>query len=306
MSDSLNVRFAEALVSTTGAEYRVLRPLGRGGSAETFLATATSGPYSGLLFAIKVFRRLSKPEWRRGFLKEVEFLRTCDHPAIMRVFDEGIFETEHPFVVAEYLPQSFVNVRRLRPTMVKKLVFARQLLSALNYLSQPERSVVHRDIKPQNIFIKGGSCVLGDFGLMKRHVQDPSTDRPMLKESLGWGMPRSYRTPDLVAYLNGGPPPTPKSDVFQLGLVLAELFTGKNPQRPVRGNQFTSPVKLMPLAPISAHLGARVMDYLQQMLHPEPDQRPDASAVLREWTDLFMEAAASEYALNGQVLDDVG
>jgi hypothetical protein len=76
--------------------------------------------------------------------------------------------------------------------------------------------------------------VLGDCGLVKRHDPAIPDDRSLVKQSAGPGMPRCYRTPDLVAYLKGGPPPSPKSDVFQLGLVLAELFTGRTRNGPSR------------------------------------------------------------------------
>jgi hypothetical protein len=72
-----------------------------GGTAETHLMLATVGRLRGQLFAVKVFRRLFKPEWQANFLEEIAFLQGCDHPAVMRVFDEGIFLDKRSFVVAE-------------------------------------------------------------------------------------------------------------------------------------------------------------------------------------------------------------
>ena len=187
-----------------------------------------------MLFAVKVFRNLSRPDRRHSFLEEARFLQTCDHPAIIRTYDEGVYY-ENPFVVMEYLPRTLAQVMRRGCGIVEKVAFAIQLVSALEYLDSLDPKVVHRDIKPPNIFIKGGSCVLGDFGLMKRLTDDPS----IIKESLGPGMAYYYRTPDLVAYLRGGAPVTTKSDVFQLGLVLAHLFTGWNPEKV--SHEFTDP-----------------------------------------------------------------
>src|SRR5262249_58945899 len=106
---------------------------------------------------------------------------------------------------------------------------------------------------------------------------DAHADRPMLKESLGPGMPRAYRTPNLVDYLRGGPAPTPRSDVFQLGLVLAEVFTGKNPLQPLTGEDFTAPVELVPLDPIPGELGEPLRYRLQEMLARKPEDRPTAA-----------------------------
>src|SRR5262249_27408858 len=202
-----------------GSDYTCLQRLGMGGTAETYLMLATSGLLRGQIFAVKVFRRQSKPEWRANFLDEIKFLQSCDHPAVMRVFDEGLYLDQYPFVVAEYLPGTLRNVLRTSPLMMAKMGYAVQMLSALEFLATAAVSVVHRDIKPANVFIKGGSCVLGDFGLMKRTKADTTVDREMIKESLGPRMPRGYRTPDLIEYLKGGPAPTDKSDIYQLGLV---------------------------------------------------------------------------------------
>src|SRR5439155_22081524 len=155
-----------------------LQSLGAGGNAAAFLAVATGGENKGIPFALKVFRRLSKPEWRDNFLREIAFLKTCSHPAILRVFDEGIYLADHPFVVAEYLPKTLESVIRAdSATVVEKVSFTLQLLSALAYLADPSRSVVHRDIKTSNVFIKGQSCVLGDFGLLKRVTPADEEDR---------------------------------------------------------------------------------------------------------------------------------
>ena len=194
MEDYLDLPFRAVLKSQAGSDYTCLQRLGLGGTAETYLMLATAGLLRGQLFAVKVFRRLSKPEWRANFLDEIKFLQGCDHPAVMRVFDEGLYLDRHPFVVAEYLPGTLGNVLRTAPLMMAKMGYAVQMLSALEYLSTERVAVVHRDIKPANVFIKGGSCVLGDFGLVKRTKVDPAIDREMVKESLGPRMPRGYRT----------------------------------------------------------------------------------------------------------------
>ncbi len=272
-----------------------------GGSAETYLALATSGTLRGQLFAVKAFRRLSKPEWRENFLDEIKFLHTCSHPAVMRVFDEGLYLGQHPFIVAEYLPGTLGNVLRTAPAMMAKLGYALQMLSALEYLATESVKVVHRDIKPANVFIKGGSCVLGDFGLMKRLNIDPAVDREMMKASLGPGMPRGYRTPDLIDYLKGGMAPTEKSDVYQLGLLFAEMFSGSNPQKPMAADDFTEPIELKPFL-IQGGLGEPIKDLIDPMLNADPAQRPSAAAMFPHWQDLFLEAAKRAHALEGRVV----
>ncbi len=219
----------------------------------------------------------------------------------MRVFDEGLFLDRHPFVVAEYLPGTLGNVLKTRPMMMAKLGYALQMLSALEYLAADAIQVVHRDIKPANVFIKGGSCVLGDFGLMKRLKLPADIDREMMKASIGPRMPRGYRTPDIVDYLKGGPPPTEKSDVYQLGLLLAEMFSGANPQKPMAAGDFTEPIELRPFF-IEGGLGEPITQLIVPMLYPDPTRRPSAAEVLPQWQDLFLEAANRAHALEGRVV----
>lgn len=287
MSDHFEFGPWKSFESDSGAWYKAIEPLGVGGNAATFLAYCTSPPKKGLLFAVKVFRRHSKPERRDSFLDEAKFLKTCDHPAVMRIYDEGLYY-DKPFVVMEYLPYTLAAVMRKGCGIVEKLAFAIQLLSALEYLDSLTPKVIHRDIKPANIFIKGGSCVLGDFGLMKRLTDDEAEDREIIKESIGAGMPFYYRTPDLVAYLKGEAALSTKSDVFQLGLVLAHLFTGRNPAKP--NPDYTSPVELEPLGNITSKLSGGIAALLTRMLIFEPNNRPAAREVADGWEGVFRNA----------------
>lgn len=156
--------------------------------------------------------------------------------------------------------------------MMAKMAYAVQLLSALEYLSDPEVTVVHRDIKPANVFIKGGSCELGDFGLMKRLTVNRELDQELLKISVGPRMPKNYRTPDLVEYYKGGPAPTEKSDVFQLGLLFAEMFSGANPQKPMATGDFSEPVELRKFF-IEGGLGRPLKDLIVPRLDFDPDRK---------------------------------
>ncbi|MDX1948045.1 MAG: protein kinase [Pirellulaceae bacterium] len=298
MDDSLNLQFG-ASVDSRSTKYRVLQKLGEGGTAETYLVLASTGELRGQSFALKVFRRLSRPEWRHNFLQEVAFLKTCNHPSVMRVFDEGLFLDKHPFVVAEYLPSTLANVISMNPRMMEKMAYSVQLLSALEYLSRPEIRVIHRDIKPPNVFIKGGTCVLGDFGLMKRISVEGHDDLERIKASFGPRMPKRYRTPDLVEYFKGGPAPTEKSDIFQLGIVLVELFTGKNPQKIMR--DFMDPVEMESFK-IEGGMGPLIMRLIAPMFDDNANNRPTASEALNNWQELFLEAAKRSHALEGKVV----
>lgn len=299
MAEYLSLRFRQVVRSDVAA-YTCMQRLGVGGTAETYLVLASEGSLRGQFFALKIFRRLSRPEWRESFLAEVKFLQDCNHPAVMRVFDEGLYLDEHPFVVAEYLPDTLGRVLDTAPRMMSKLGYAIQLLSALEYLSKPNINVVHRDIKPANVFIKGGSCVLGDFGLMKRLNVHRELGHDMLDASAGPRMPRNYRTPDLIDYYKGGPVPTEKSDIYQLGLLFAEMFSGGNPQAPMTIDNYAEPIELRKFF-IPGGLGKPLKELIVTMLESDPIKRPSAAEIAAPWRSLFLEAAKRSQALDGRV-----
>jgi serine/threonine protein kinase len=301
MLDHFTLDPGKSIQSSGGNWYRCVQTLGAGGNAVTFLVLCTSGVHDGALFALKVFRRLSAPDRRERFLQETKLLFELDHPCILRVFDEGIFQTAqggYPFTIADYLPNTLQELLQRDIPLIEKLAFSLQLLSALAYLADHDPKVVHRDIKPANIFIKGRSCVLGDFGLMRVLDQNTETDREVLKESIGPGMPFFYRTPDLVAYARNETDITEKSDVFQLGLVLAQLFTGWNPCR--RAQDHLSPVQTDQIAHIPGKLGGSIGATLTRMLSPDPKERPSATNLLGAWRANFLDAALHQHELEGR------
>lgn len=302
MTDSLFLEPEKGIQSEAGHWYQIVQLLGAGGNAVTYLVVSTSDSYRGTLFALKIFRRLSKPDRRNSFLREVKFLKDQSHPAVMRVFDEGTYKSEYPFVVAEYLPQTLYQVMRAdRASAAEKISFSTQLLSSLVFLEHAEHQVIHRDVKPQNIFVKGRSCVLGDFGLMKVLDKSAEDDREFFTESVSPGMPFFYRTPDLVEYAKTGAPLTTKTDVFQLGLVLTELFTKKNPMRRPAGNDILSPIVLDPIGHCPGDLGPSVASLLNRMLTLEVDRRPRASELIDGWMGLFESVCKQSRALEGRV-----
>lgn len=327
-------------IRTDQATYRVIEKLGRGGNSIVYLVVQIDGDFPGLLFAMKIFVRIDRPERRARFEVEIEFLRRADHPAILRIHDTGYFTdpggsqaVQYPYVMAEYLPKTLRAEMQGRMSMADKLSCALQLLSALIYLERRTPAITHRDIKPENIFVSGRSCILGDFGLLKElsggvaevpvagggvstasgedgdhsdagEVAVALGPRFAIEDSSGVRFPFLYPTPDLLEYCRrpaGDYLLTTKSDVFQLGLVFAELFTGVLPlgsrERPY------DPVQLLPLAEIncSRSRGTAVAGLIRNMLALNPEDRPNASDLFDSWEGLFSEAAADSLNLDGVV-----
>lgn len=298
---------------TAGAapgQYRVMQELGLGGNSAVYLVEAMAGPYRGVLFALKVFHRITDGERLERFKTEINFLKSCSHPSILRVFDSGEHSAKvknewkvFPFVVSEYLPKTLRSSMLSGLTIVEKTAFTLQLLAGLSYLASRTPVIIHRDIKPENIFVKGRSAVLGDFGLLKAgDGVDPSVEYHVAG-STGLRFPRSYPTPDLIEYCKQRQNPlplSPKSDVFQLGLVIAELFTSDIPVEP-REEPF-SPILIR--SNIGAVLGSQgeiIKSAISKMLLLQTEHRPSATELFDTWEGIFLQLATMAQQLDGQL-----
>lgn len=220
-------------IRTETAWYRVLQHIGSGGNGVVFLVTCTCGQYRGEIFAMKVFSKILDEKRKERFLAEVKFMKDKHHPSIMRQYDEGVFiqgDAEFPFVIMEYLPYTLEEGIKKGIDISDALLYSLQLLSAVKYIH--EHDIVHRDIKPGNIFINNHSAILGDFGLIKKIDNDVESDADEIKGY--FAMPCFYRTPELIGYAKGECPVCKESDVFQLGLVLFHMFTSKYPLQPTK------------------------------------------------------------------------
>ena len=296
------LEIGQGIFANSKSWYKVIQWLGKGGNAVTYLVLCSEGSNRGNFFALKFFYRLSDPDRRQNFLAEIDFLKGCCHPSIMQIFDEGIYsngENEYPYVVTEYLPTTLQQLDYKSLNLCDKLSITIQLLSGLVHLNSLEPPVVHRDIKPANIFLKGRSCILGDFGLLKRIDGQSELDREVFKQSVGPGMPFRYRTPDLVDYANNVHPLTTKTDVFQLGLVIAELFTLVNPCKESKNLLAEVDIGTFPF--IKGTLGGRIASLIKQMLILEPVSRPSALELLPPWERTFIEAVQASHVLHGDV-----
>jgi serine/threonine protein kinase len=303
MVDSIVLDFGKSIRGHSQNWYRKLQHLGTGGNAVVFLVLATSGPNQGSLFALKMFRRLSITARRERFMREIEFLVGCNHASITPVYDYGIFSRgrdEFPFLITEYQPVTLSDIIKSGgAAKIQKISYILQILSALNYLSTLTPAVVHRDLKPQNIFINGPSCMLGDFGLIKTISSGEEEDRKLIVESRDVAMPFAYRTPDLISYSKGESQITPKSDIFQLGLTAAELFTGRNPQQ--KANNLLDPLVMEPVGYIRGIYGRHLQSLIQRMLVLNPEERENAGQLINVWQGVFENVANETDRLEGHV-----
>jgi serine/threonine-protein kinase len=193
--------------------YRIVAALGKGGMGEVYRADdLTLGQSVALKF---LPARLARdPDRLDRFRAEVRTARQVSHPNVCRVYDIGEFDGQ-PFLTMEYVDGEDLAslLRRIgRLPEEKGVQLARQLCMGL--AATHERGVIHRDLKPANVMIDGrGHVRLTDFGLASaaESVADVRDGTP------------AYQAPEQLA----GREVTARSDLFALGLVLYEVFTGR-------------------------------------------------------------------------------
>jgi hypothetical protein len=193
--------------------YRIVALLGKGGMGEVYRADdlRLAQPVA-LKFLPQALSQNGAALAR--FHREVRIARQVSHPHVCRVFDIG--ETHGlPFLTMEYvggedLASLLKRIGRLPPD--KAIDISRQLCAGL--AAAHEAGVLHRDLKPANVMLDTrGKVRITDFGLAG--LADAS-------DEIYSGTP-AYMAPEQLA----GKPATTQSDIYSLGLVLYEVFTGK-------------------------------------------------------------------------------
>ena len=259
-------RFLPGVV--VGGRYRIAGLLGRGGMGEVYRATDLT---LGQAVALKFLPEATSHDERAlaRFYNEVRVARQVTHPNVCRVYDVGQVQGLH------YISMEFVDgedlgslLRRIGRLPVDKAIeAARKICAGLG--AAHEKGVLHRDLKPANIMIDGrGQIIIMDFGLAGIAGQ--------LQGDVRSGTP-AYMSPEQLA----GTEVTIKSDIYALGLLLYEIFTGR------RAFDASSVIELMQMqeraAPASITTVVKELDptverLIMRCLAPDPRNRP-ASAL---------------------------
>jgi serine/threonine protein kinase len=208
-------RFAAGAV--VAGRYRIVSLAGRGGMGEVYRA------YDDKLEQPVALKFLPAALSQDGaalarFHNEVRTARQVSHPNVCRVYDIGEWQGM-PFLSMEYVDGEDLAslLRRIgRLPSDKAVEIARRLCAAL--AAAHEKGVLHRDFKPGNIMINGrGQVLITDFGLAALAAQVTGPEAR-------YGTP-AYMAPEQLA----GNQASVRSDIYALGLVLYEMFTGRRP-----------------------------------------------------------------------------
>src|SRR5580692_11281127 len=202
--------------------YRTLSLIGRGSFAEVYKAEHVE---TTEVVALKVLQlhRAANPKTRERHRREGEFLLLMNHPNIVRVRDIIDLPTGHVVLVMDLLVGRTLG--RLRADCGGKipintaLEIMVQVCSALEEVHNHD--VVHRDIKPDNVFVRDDGLVrLCDLGVSQFPREDRITTEGTTIGTVEYMSPEQLYTPQLMG---------PRSDLFAVGAVLYEAIAGVSP-----------------------------------------------------------------------------
>ncbi len=249
--------------------YRIAGQLGKGGMGEVYRATDLRLAQT---VALKFLPETAAkdPALLARFYNEVRVARQITHPNVCRVFDIGEFEgvpfISMQFVDGENLASLLARIGRLPQDKGAEIV--RRLCSGL--AAAHSQGVLHRDFKPANIMIDGrGQAIIMDFGLAGLAEEIRGTD-------IRSGTP-AYMSPEQLT----GAEVTVRSDVYALGLVMYEIFTGRRAWEAdsladlIRLRQESRPAEI---SSVARDIDPAIEQVILRCLDPEPARRP-ASAL---------------------------
>jgi len=217
-----SVATSASLIGRHLGPYRIIREIGRGGMGAVYEAVRDDSQFEQRV-AIKTLRMGNDSESVvNRFRQERRILAALQHPNIAALYDGAITDDGLPYFVLEFVDgtpiDTYCDERNL--DVRKRIELFLQVVAAVQYAHQ--QLVVHRDIKPGNIFVtQDGVVKLLDFGIAK--VLD--TEVSELTADLLAPLTINYASPEQVK----GGAITTASDVYSLGVVLYRLLAGANP-----------------------------------------------------------------------------
>src|SRR6185436_8244450 len=205
--------------------YQVVGLIGEGGMGAVYRAKDTR---LDRFVAIKVLTNVAVSDRERllRFEQEARATGMLNHPNLLTIYDIGRDGDGNPYLVSELLEGETLSTRLLRGPLAARKAVDAALQMALGLAAAHEKGVVHRDLKPDNIFLtRDGRLKILDFGIAKLTgsagsdgptFQMAATEPGMVLGTVGYMSPEQVR----------GEPVDHRSDLFALGAIFYEMLSG--------------------------------------------------------------------------------
>ncbi|KAA6394141.1 MAG: putative serine/threonine protein kinase [Streblomastix strix] len=251
-------------------EYLVKKSFGEGGQSRTFLGE--KGAKSNKFFILKLVRYFTDKE-QQQVDQEIEQLERLKSPYTVRLICSFVDRTEM-CMVFEFCERGDLRneIAELQKLPIKERVmnvweiFAQMALS-MNHLHSHD--VMHRDVKPENIFVMADRTVkMGDFGLLKL-----LTDLSYAKTVVGT---KPYMAPEVFTKKRMDK----RSDMYSLGIVVFELLTGKHPFAADTEQAMLIKMANNEVAKLPEQVPKDLADIVMRMMNPDERRRPPIEEIL--------------------------
>jgi serine/threonine-protein kinase len=292
----------DTLQHSLGSAYTIERELGGGGMSRTYVAEETS-------LHRRVVVKVLSPDLAAGvsvdrFKREIQLAAALQHPHIVPVLSagdtNGLPYYTMPFVAGESLR---IRLARGPLSVTESVGLLRDVAKALAFAHT--HGVVHRDIKPDNVLLAGGSATVADFGIAKA-ISAARTDAGATLTQVGTalGTP-SYMAPEQAA---GDPDTDHRADIYSFGVMAYEMlagqapFHGLTPQKLLAAHMAERPRTISELRP---DLPPAMSELVMRCLEKEASDRPQSAGDIVRYLDTITSGsghtAGAAVLLGGQV-----
>ena len=289
-ADATSVTMGHA--GTVFGSWRLGSLLGTGGMGEVWFATRADGAYEAPA-ALKIVR----PGFRAAqlvprFVRERQLLARLRHPNIATLLDGGVTHEGLPYLVMEFIEGEPITTwcRRRNSGLNERLDLFRTVCETVQFAHS--NLVVHRDLKPQNIFVThDGRPVLLDFGIAKLLDTEDDDGLTRAEERL---LTPEHSAPEQIR----GEPTTTAADVWSLGVLLYELLTDQLPfrregatsrsiQDRVQFDEPLLPSRVAPFPEFVREIRGDLDRIVLMSLRKEPERRYRSAGALAEDLDRY-------------------
>lgn len=252
-----------------GGRYRLLGQLGNGGTASVYLACDSKTGH-GVVVKQLAEQNEHNEALRQRFLAEAEALSKIQHAGIVRVLDFGAKDDQRPYLVMETLVgETLSSLLKRRNRLPTELALRIARDTARGLVAVHQAGLVHRDIKPDNLFLLGphgdpfGVKII-DFGMAKLPETSDSSGGHTVLGTI------EYMAPEQVL----ADPVDARADIYGFGIVLFRLFTGHLPFEAPEGLDLLSH-QLFSLVPPPSWIHPGVDEGLDAIVQRATRKHPD-------------------------------